>query len=108
MHLATCPDWSATHFSTATGDDTPYVPVPAPVRAKPFVPEPEERWDVEAGPAVDPCRPTVAPIFRTVQGMTPSERRRHYKSLSANGPPVICVPAEHAQAPTVPTPQTLI
>ncbi|KAH6935277.1 hypothetical protein HPB50_005012 [Hyalomma asiaticum] len=43
MHLATCPNRSATHLSTATGDDTPYDPVPALVRTKPFVPEPEER-----------------------------------------------------------------
>ncbi|KAH6928297.1 hypothetical protein HPB50_014061 [Hyalomma asiaticum] len=107
MHLATCPDRSATHLSTATGVDSPYDPVSAPVRANPFDHEPEERWDVDAGPAVDPCRPTVAPTFRTVQGMTPSERRRHYSSLRANGPPVIYVPAEHAQTPTVPAAQTL-
>ncbi|KAH6947836.1 hypothetical protein HPB50_021728 [Hyalomma asiaticum] len=83
MHLATCPDRPATHLNTATWDDDPF---PAPGRAKPFVPEPEERWEVETGAAVDHCQPTVAPIFRTVQGMTPSERRRYYRSLCANGP----------------------
>lgn len=84
MHLATCPDRSATLLSTATSDDDSF---PAPVKAKPFDPEPEERWEVETGAAVDHCQPAVAPIFRTVQVMTPSERRRHYRSLYANGPP---------------------
>ncbi|KAH7938209.1 hypothetical protein HPB49_021743 [Dermacentor silvarum] len=107
-HLATCPDRSST-FCTATRDDPdPPFDIPAPGGAKPFVPEPEEQWDVgpsSSGRPVDPFQPAVPPIFRTVQGMKPAERRRHYQSLNASGPPVVYVPGQYPQMEVAPMPR---
>ncbi|KAL1430214.1 hypothetical protein MTO96_015279 [Rhipicephalus appendiculatus] len=101
QHLATCPDRTSKLLCTATRDDPPYE-VPAPGGAKPFIHEPEEEWVVEPGRRIDPFKPAVPPIFRTVTGLKPAERRRYYQSLSANGPPVVYVPGRYPQTSSVP------
>lgn len=101
-HLATCPDRTTKLLCTASRDDPPYE-VPAPGGAKPFLHEPEEEWVVEPGRPINPFKPAVPPIFRTVTGLKPAERRRYYQSLSANGPPVVYVPGRYPQTSSVPT-----
>lgn len=101
-HLATCPDRTSKLLCTASRDDPPYE-VPAPGGAKPFLHEPEEEWVVEPGRPINPFKPAVPPIFRTVTGLKPAERRRYYQSLSANGPPVVYVPGRYPQTSSVPT-----
>ncbi|XP_037503212.1 gametocyte-specific factor 1 homolog [Rhipicephalus sanguineus] len=82
MHLMTCPDRSSSFPSASSRDcyDPPYE-VPFAGGARPLVPEPKEKWDLESGPTSDPYKPAVPPIFRPVHGLKRSERRRFYKSL---------------------------
>ncbi|KAH7938384.1 hypothetical protein HPB49_023115 [Dermacentor silvarum] len=106
-HLATCPDRSSTFCTATRNDPDPAFDIPAPGRAKPFVPEPEEQWDVgpsSRGRPVDPFQPVVPPIFRTAQGMT-TERRRYYQSLRASGPPVVYVPGQYPEMEVAPMPK---
>ncbi|XP_075550414.1 uncharacterized protein LOC142584124 [Dermacentor variabilis] len=111
-HLANCPDRSST-FSTATRDEPdPAFDIPVPGGANAFVPEPEEQWDVgpcasnSSGP-VNPFQPAVPPIFRTVQGLKPAERKRYYQSLRASGPPVVYVPGQYPEMDMPPMPKTM-
>ncbi|XP_065283244.1 uncharacterized protein [Dermacentor albipictus] len=111
-HLASCPDRSST-FCTATRDEPdPPFDIPVPGGANAFVPEPEEQWDVgpcasnSSGP-INPFQPAVPPIFRTVQGLKPAERKRYYQSLRASSPPVVYVPGQYPELEMPPMPKTM-